>query len=514
MVQFDRSGKIAMMNPAFACLAMPLAPPGEIFDNVIELLTPFLPSLPAILQGAGDPGIVCKDLDFHLLASDPGRAPRVFSLWIMRMDDDRHIAVLSDQTEHRRLELEREQREAELRAANANLERLAENYASAREAAEQASRAKSRFLAGMSHELRTPLNCILGYAELLRMEGDLTASQATRIEAMKVAGAHLLEMIHCVLDVSEIETERAGLRIIEVDPRKIAQACIDLVLPMATAKGLAFRLVIPPYINAHILSDPTRLRQILLNLLGNAVKFTKAGAVELRLQITGQGTSLRFDVADTGPGIPVDQRQHLFQEFERLDTDATRGAEGAGLGLFLSKQFATLMNGRVAYEPNPAGGSIFSLELPLAEPVTEVSTSPSAATSTTADAQPAAQRALRVLVVDDIAMNCEIASAFIRGGGHEVECALGGAEAIALATASDFDIIMMDVRMPGIDGLEATRQIRQLPGPRGKVAIVALTAQVFTDQLKLCRAAGMTDHLAKPFTPQGLLECIVRVAAA
>jgi signal transduction histidine kinase/ActR/RegA family two-component response regulator len=505
MVQFDRNGKIAMLNPAFACLAMPMLPEGKTFDNFIVLLTPFLPNLRSILQSSDAPGTVCQDVCVHLPPFGPGGAPRILSLWIMRMDDDRHVAVLSDLTERRRLELEREQREAELRTANANLERLAQNYARAREAAEQANRAKSRFLAGMSHELRTPLNCILGYAELLRIDGDLTAIQRARVEAMKAAGTHLLEMIHCVLDFSEIETERAALRIVEVDPRKVVQACIDLMLPMAAAKGLALNLVIAPAIPAHILSDPTRLRQILLNLVGNAVKFTSAGLVELRLRITGRGRSIRFDVADTGPGVPVEQRQRLFQEFERLDTEATRAAEGAGLGLFLSKQLATLMNGRIAFDANPAGGSIFSLELPLADPVYDESD---------AHAEPDAQRGLRVLVVDDVEMNCEIAAAFIRSGGHDVTCANGGAEAVAAALARDFDIIMMDVRMPGIDGLEATRQIRRIPGPRGRVPIVALTAQVFTEQVEACWAAGMNDHLAKPFTPQDLLDCVVRVAAA
>ena len=154
---------------------------------------------------------------------------------------------------------------------------------------------------------------------------------------------------------------------------------------------------------------------------------------------------------------------------------------------------------------NPAGGSIFSLELPLADPVYDESD---------AHAEPDAQRGLRVLVVDDVEMNCEIAAAFIRSGGHDVTCANGGAEAVAAALARDFDIIMMDVRMPGIDGLEATRQIRRIPGPRGRVPIVALTAQVFTEQVEACWAAGMNDHLAKPFTPQDLLDCVVRVAAA
>ncbi len=411
---------------------------------------------------------------------------------------------------------ERQAQADALRAANAELERLARHLARARDRAERASRAKSRFLAGMSHELRTPLNGILGYAELLRVEGGLNAAQATRVDAMLRAGQHLLEMINGVLDLSEIEEGHVELRPTVIDLRSLANACLDLIRPAADAKGLALALDMAPGTPGSMTADPTRLRQVLLNLLGNATKFTTAGAVGLRL--AAGGDRLRIEVADTGPGIPAERRHCLFHDFERLGAETTT-AEGAGLGLALSARLAALMGGRMGHEDNPGGGSVFWLELPLAVPTSAQAAAPARDKPGLPDAVQAAAAAaavhpLRVLVVDDVAMNRDIAGSFLRAAGHEVACAEGGAEAVGLAAASDFDVVLMDVRMPGMDGLEATRRIRALAGPRGRVPIVALTAQAFAEQVGECRKAGMGSHLAKPFTPDGLRDAVAQAAAA
>jgi len=419
----------------------------------------------------------------------------------------RMAGSLADITESKR------QRQA-LEAANANLDRLSRHLAKARDRAEQANRAKSRFLAGMSHEMRTPLNGILGYARLLQMEGGLNATQATRVDAMLGAGSHLLQMITSVLDLSEIEAEHIEMRAVEVDVQTVAQACLDLIRPAADAKRLALGIAVAPDTPRELSADPMRLRQVLLNLLGNAAKFTSQGSIELRLRPAADGSMLRIEVADTGPGIPAEQRQRLFQDFERLDIEATRTGEGAGLGLALSARLASLMGGHLGHEDNPGGGSVFWVELPLRNPQTVPAAVAPASAEQDDVPPPRPGRVLRVLIVDDVFMNRDIARSFVQAGGHEATVAEGGAEAVAAVASTDFDVVLMDVRMPQMDGLEATRHIRALRGSRGQVPIVALTAQAFTDQVEACRAAGMDSHLAKPFEMDTLLAAVARAVEA
>ena len=393
----------------------------------------------------------------------------------------------------------------DLKTANIDLKRLTDNLTGARDQAERANQAKSRFLAGMSHELRTPLNGILGYAHLLRMEADLPPHQAARVDAMLGAGKHLLSMINEVLDLSEIEAGHAELRLDRIDPSDLGQTCIDLIGPLATAKRLQLGYEVAPDVPGTMATDATRLRQVLLNLLGNAVKFTNTGRIDLRLGCTPDGAGLRFAVVDTGPGIPSDKCHRLFQEFERVNPAADANVEGAGLGLALSARIAHLLGGTIGYRDNPAGGSVFSLDLPLA-----ASTATTAHRTATITPQQRPGHGLRILVVDDQPMNREIASAFLRHSGHVAMCAENAQAGIAAAEANDFDLILMDVQMPGIDGLEATRRIRALPGPRANVPIVALTAQAFAAQVQACLQAGMNGHLGKPFTPAQLQDAVTR----
>ena len=413
---------------------------------------------------------------------------------------------------------ERHAQAEELQRVNTELERLAWHLTRAREQAEQASRAKTRFLAGISHELRTPLNGIMGYAQLLRMEGGLNAAQVARVDAMLGAGTHLLEMINSVLDLSQIEAEQLEIQAAEVDLHVVAAACLDLVRPTAEAKQLDLRLVAAPDVPRRVMTDPVRLRQVLLNLVGNAVKFTVEGSVELRLRTVADGTGLRLEVADTGPGIPPEHRAQLFQDFQRLGADAVK-VEGAGIGLALSARLAVLMGGSIGQEENPVGGSLFWLDLPLlacsAQPVPDTLANRALVVSAedTAAKPAPAEHSLRVLVVDDVAMNRDIASSFLLAAGYEVVCTGDGVEALKAAETNDFDVILMDVRMPGMDGLEATRRIRALAGPRGRVPIVALTAQAFVEQVEECCRAGMDSHLAKPFTLETLCAAVRHAAA-
>jgi CheY-like chemotaxis protein/HPt (histidine-containing phosphotransfer) domain-containing protein len=318
-------------------------------------------------------------------------------------------------------------------------------------------------------------------------------------------------MITCVLDLSEIEAEHVELQAVEFDVQSVGHACLDLIRPTAEAKRLSLSFVIAPGTPRELIADPTRLRQVLLNLLGNAAKFTDRGAIKLHLRRAANGSMLRIEVSDTGAGIPVDQRQRLFNDFERLDNEATRAAEGSGLGLALSARLAILMGGRLGHDDNPGGGSVFWLELPLNTAATSHADLGTACNGRDADSLP--MLPLHVLLVDDVLMNRDIGEAFLRAAGHEVTCAERGAEAVAAAASTDFDVVLMDVRMPEMDGLEATRRIRALEGARGKVPIVALTAHAFSEQVKDCRKAGMNSHLAKPFQMEALLAAVSRAVA-
>lgn len=479
------------------------------------------------------------DLPRHALAKAAEVGKHAAEAWHVRKDGSRFLArvllrpilnasdhlvgfamVTNDITEQRRrsnevLEMERRER-ALIEATNADLERLSRHLTKARDKADRASWAKSRFLAGMSHELRTPLNGILGYAQLLRLDGGLNPTQSARVDAMLMAGNHLLEMITCVLDLSEIEVEHFALHAVGFDVQAVAAACLDLVRPAAEAKGLTLSIAIAPGTRCELVADPMRVRQLLLNLLGNAAKYTFEGRIEVRLlDVVATGVPegaptewLRVEIADTGLGVPAEQRERLFQEFDRLDSEAAGQAEGAGLGLALATRLAALMGGRLGHDDNPGGGSVFWLELPRGA---DVASGRAAVSGLDEGGEPEAAavvRVLRVLVVDDVLMNRDIASSFLRSAGHEVLCAEDGAEAVAVVASTDLDVVLMDVRMPGMDGLEATRRIRLLDGARGQIPIIALTAHAFREQIEACRRAGMSSHLSKPFEMDALLAAV------
>jgi signal transduction histidine kinase/DNA-binding response OmpR family regulator len=395
--------------------------------------------------------------------------------------------------------------ERDAAANNAELAEAAMSLAAARDQSEQANQAKSRFLTGITHELRTPLHGILGYAELLSLEGGLNPPQSERVAAMIAAGEHLLGMINAVLEVSQIEADRLELFPVDIELADFARACLNVVRPAAEKKGLDLVHLIPEPILVR--ADPTRLRQVVINLLGNAIKFTPVGRIELRMAEATDRAFIRLEVADTGPGIRAGNRGKLFQVFERLNANAVSGIEGAGLGLALAAGLVQAMDGRIGYADNPGGGSVFWLELPAGDATL-------IATGVPASACRMDQPRLRVLVVDDDALNRDIARNFLSLGGHEVLCVDNGAAAVAAAKTTDFDVILMDVRMPVMNGLEATRQIRGLPGRRGSVPVIAITAQAFAEQIEMCRQAGMNTHISKPFSQSALLAAVQEIVTA
>ena len=393
----------------------------------------------------------------------------------------------------------------DLTAANQALEqeaairRAAEvELRAAKNAAEEANEAKTRFVAMMTHELRTPLNGILGYAQLLRIQSTLSVRQDTQVRSILQAGRHLLSMIDRVLDFASIETGRIVLQPEPISTRELAEACIAVVSPMASERSLSLRVINAHDVPQRITADPGRLRQVVLNLLDNAIKFTSEGGVELRMLTGKQPGGLRIEVADTGRGIDEANRERLFQDFERLGM--TSAVVGTGLGLAISARFVRLMGGTIGHRPNPGGGSIFFVDMPapalpppMASPAEEPVPTPSAQ---------------RVLLVDDIKINLDIFCGFLEAAGCTVVMAESGQEAIRLAAEQQFDLILMDVRMAEMDGVEAARRIRMLPGSHGQTPILALTAYTSLDQIGRCLDAGMNGYIPKPVDYQTLIRAM------
>jgi len=411
--------------------------------------------------------------------------------------------------------------EAATRARQQQLEKSNGELIRARLRAEQATRAKSQFLAGMSHELRTPLNGILGYAALLDIEGGLTAVQAARVTSMRCAGQHLLAMITSVLDLSEVEAGQITLRPLLINLRDLAQESLTLLRPSADSRGLTLRLNLAEAVPREVVADGTRLRQVLLNLLANAVKFTEKGGVELCFSLVGaasQYVRVLIQIVDTGRGVPPEHRASLFKQFERLGANSAGAVEGAGLGLAISAHLVGLMGGQIVHADNPGGGSVFSFELPLSTVVIADTRKLSSPLSRQAVVKRSAPRplapGLAVLVVDDMAMNRDIATSFLRAAGHDAVCVDSGAACVTAVAQKDFDFVLMDLRMPEMDGFEASRLIRGIGGKRGRVPIIALTAHAFSDHIEECGRAGMVGHVSKPFTQATLLAALAQAREA
>ncbi len=375
--------------------------------------------------------------------------------------------------------------------------------------ADDANRSKSEFLATMSHEIRTPMNGVLGMLNLM-LQGDLKAAEHDKAVIARDSAEGLLNILNDILDYSRLDAGQVELEKLPFNPERIGAAVVELLTSKAEEKGLSLSFNAADNLPLWVKLDPTRVRQILVNLVSNAIKFTKEGSVDVHASYRTKSETrgvIRFEINDTGIGIPEDAQDRLFKRFSQVDSSMTRRFGGAGLGLAISKQLVKRMGGEIGCKSTPGTGSQFWFTLPV-----DVAMGPPAKADNIADYEPNVG-ALRILAAEDQPINQQVLRAFLTGAGHQVTLVEDGALALAAIQQSDFDIVLMDIQMPNMDGFEATRAIRALAHPLCSIAIIALTANAMAGDKERCLESGMDGYVSKPINADTLHREIAAVIA-